>query len=355
MFNILSIDGGGIRGVIPAVILAYLEERLQALSGRSDARLADFFDLVAGTSTGGILACYYVKPIPAAAKDAIDVYTRRGKEIFKRKFGVIGLTTEIYSAEGLEQVLEDVFGDALLSNARKDCLITAYDITERKAVLFTRPDAQRYPHRNYLLREIARATSAAPTYFEPAVVRSLGGAVQYLVDGGMFANNPALCAWVEAKKSERANGGTSERKDLSVSPRPDSVALLSVGTGKERKKYDYQKAKDWGLVGWARPVVDLLLSSSAEVVDYQMRQLSNSPPPNPLPQGGGTPSPAGRAGEGLHYVRFEPALAKAKPDMDDASAGNIQKLTDAAHAFIQENLEQIEDVAKRLTGERANG
>ena len=325
MYNILSIDGGGIRGIIPAIILNYIEEQLQRRLGKPDARLADFFDLVAGTSTGGILACYYVKPDRGAARDAIDVYARRGKEIFKRKFGVIGLATEIYQADGLERILQEFFGDATLADAQKDCLITAYDITERKAVLFTRPDAQRYPHRNYYLREVARATSAAPTYFEPAVVRSLGGAVSYLVDGGMYANNPTLCALVEAFKIDNMAKQNSKLSTVNC-----QLSILSVGTGKERKKYDYDKAKDWGLLGWARPVVDLLLSSSAEVVDYQMRQLFRS------------------TGQG-NYIRLEPALAKAKADMDDASPANIQKLTDAAHAFIEENIERLDEIAKLIT------
>ncbi|GHT25104.1 patatin [Bacteroidia bacterium] len=338
MYNILSIDGGGIRGIIPAIILNYIEEQLQKRTGNPDARIADFFDLVAGTSTGGILACYYVKPLNdgrSLAKDVIDVYARRGKEIFKRKFGVIGLTTEIYPAAGLERILKEFFGDSTLADARKDCLVTAYDITERKAVLFTRPDAQRYPHRNYYLREVARATSAAPSYFEPAVVRSLGGVVSYLVDGGMYANNPTLCAFAEATKAIN-NGAKHPPLSTELSTVNCQLSILSIGTGKERRKYDYNKAKDWGLVGWARPVVDLLLSSSAEVVDYQMRQLF-----------GANPSLEGRAGEGL-YTRLEPALAKAKPDMDDASPANIQKLTDAAHAFIEENIERLDEVIKQI-------
>jgi hypothetical protein len=108
------------------------------------------------------------------------------------------------------------------------------------------------------------------------------------------------------------------------------LSILSIGTGKERKKYDYNKAKGWGLVGWARPVVDLLLSSSAEVVDYQMRQLFRS------------------TGQG-NYIRLEPALAKAKADMDNASPANIQKLTDAAHAFIEENIERLDEIVQLIT------
>jgi patatin-like phospholipase/acyl hydrolase len=330
--NILSIDGGGIRGIIPAVILNYIEERLRARTGDKNTTLADYFDMIAGTSTGGILTCFYLLPPQEGhplhsrypAKDAVDLYTKRGKEIFKHKFSFFGLASEIYPATGLEKILQETMGETTLAQLRKDCLVTAYDITERKAVFFTRPDAKRYPHRNYLIRDIARATSAAPTYFEPAVVRSQGGATSYLVDGAMFAGNPALCAWVEAPKIENETGNVSNtitQKNMTV---------LSIGTGKERKKYDYDKAKKWGLLSWARPVVDILLSSSAEVVDYQMRKIFSA------------------AGCPDNYIRLEPALGKAKPDMDDASDDNIQKLTDAGHAFIEENIERIEKVIEQL-------
>jgi patatin-like phospholipase/acyl hydrolase len=332
MINILSIDGGGIRGIIPAVILNYIEERLQERKGDKNTTLADCFDMIAGTSTGGILTCFYLLPPNEGqdlhsrypAKDAVELYTRRGKEIFKRKFSLFGLASEIYPATGLEKILKETMGDITLAQARKDCLVTAYDITERKAVLFTRPDAQHYAHRNYLMKDIARATSAAPTYFEPAMIRSLGGVSACLVDGAMFAGNPALCAWVEAYKMENEGNSNSETVPQK------SMTILSIGTGKERKKYDYDKAKKWGLLGWARPVVDILLSSSAEVVDYQMRKIFSA------------------AGCPDNYIRLEPALGKAKPDMDDASDDNTQKLVDTAHAFIEENIEKIENIIDQL-------
>ncbi|MDR3366450.1 MAG: patatin-like phospholipase family protein [Prevotellaceae bacterium] len=338
MYKILSIDGGGIRGIIPAVILSYLEEQLRQRTGSDSATLADYFDMVAGTSTGGILACFYLLP-PAegqalhsryAAKDAVDLYARRGKEIFSRK-RLLGLGSEAYSSAGLERVLLEVMGEATLADARKDCLITAYDIAKRQAMLFTGAEAQRYAHRNYLLRDVARATSAAPTYFEPAQVRSLGGAISYLVDGGMYAGNPALCAYVEARKKlaeqEKAATATASA-DASASA--DGLFVLSIGTGKELKKYDYHKAKGWGLGGWARPVLDILLSSSAEVVDYQLRRIFAA------------------AGAPHRYRRLEPALHGAKPDMDDASDKNISLLTDAANAFIEGNIENLDELAEEI-------
>jgi len=179
--RILSIDGGGIRGVIPAVILDYIEKGLQRQSGNPNVTLADYFDLIAGTSTGGILACYYLLPPTQEqerhsqyfAAEAIDMYINYGQAIFNRKPFRFGVTREKYSATGLEVVLRNYMGDVTLAQSRKNCLVTAYDITERKAVFLTSPEARKFEHRNFLMRDVARATSAAPTFFELASIRQL--------------------------------------------------------------------------------------------------------------------------------------------------------------------------------------
>jgi patatin-like phospholipase/acyl hydrolase len=302
---------------------------LQQRTGDKNVALADYFDLIAGTSTGGILTCFYLLP-PAegeakhsrySANEAIELYTKRGKEIFKKKTSFFGLANEIYPTTGLENILKEKMGDITFAQTRKSCIITAYDITERKAVLFTSPQARQNSVHNYLLRDVARATSAAPTYFEPAAVQSLGKAMLYLVDGGMYANNPTMCAWVEANKSTYAQCAYPEIKDLYI---------VSIGTGKEKQKYNYKKAKDWGLLGWARPVVDILLSSSAEVINYQMHQLFK----------------VAKCSE--NYVRLDPALGKAKPDMDNVKDENIKNLQDAGYNFIQNNLTQLDKIVDKL-------
>ena len=327
--NILCVDGGGIRGIIPAVILNYIEKRLQQQSGNPNATLADYFDLVAGTSTGGILVCYYILP-PAPgqerhsryfASEAIDMYVNYGKEIFNRKFWRYGFVKKKYPATGLEKTLKNCMGDVTLAQSRKNCIITAYDITERKAVLFTSPEARKFEHRNYLLRDVARATSAAPTYFELAAIRSMGGAASYLIDGAVFAGNPTMCAVVEANKTVY---------EACAHPAVSDLFIVSIGTGKEMKKYDHRKAKDWGAVGWVRPMIDILLSASAEVVDYQMRQLFKV------------------AGCSDCYVRIEPELGKASSEMDDASDKNISHLKDAGDFFIKNNVEELDEIVHRL-------
>lgn len=328
--NILSIDGGGIRGIIPAIILNYIEEGLQKRTGDPNVTLADYFDMIAGTSTGGMLTCFYLLPPYEGqglhsryrAKEAIDIYINKGKDIFKRKkFCFFGLFSEQYPSTGLERILTEKMEDITLDQTRKHCLVTAYDITERKAVLFTTPAAKKYDQRNYYMRDVARATSAAPTYFKLATVRSMGGAMSYLIDGAMFAGNPTMCAWVEARKTDFGDINNPGINDLYI---------VSLGTGKEKKKYNYKKAGKWGLIGWARPVVDVLLSSSAEVVDYQMQKLFEA--------------------SGCHdcYVRVDPELGKAKSEMDNASDENINHLKDAGYCYIKDHAEILDDIIDRL-------
>ena len=323
--RILSIDGGGIRGIIPAVILNCIEKGLQRKSGDPYVTLADFFDLVAGTSTGGILTCYYLlPPLPGNkchsryfAAEAIDMYARHGKEIFSHEFLRCGWFREKYDVSGLKKVLIDCMGDTTLAQATKNCLITAYDITNRRAVLFTSPEAKLHEHRNYLMRDIARATSAAPTYFELAAIQSMVGTNSYLIDGGVYAGNPTLCAIVEANKSVF---------DGCANPEVNDLFIVSVGTGNEKKKYDYNKAQNWGAIGWMRPVLDILLSASAEVVHYQIKNLFKV------------------AGCSDYYQRLEPELGEAKPEMDDVSDDNIRQLINSGESFIQNNTEKLETI-----------
>ncbi len=328
--RILSIDGGGIRGIIPAIILAHVEKRLQEKTHNSNATLSDYFDLIAGTSAGGILSCLYVLPNQSGddknskyfACEAIEMYEKHGKDIFKSRFLslVRQLYQEKYSEKGLEKILKDKMQDIRLSQTRKRCLITAYDISERKAVFFTTPEAKKYPHRDYYMRDIARSTSAAPTYFKVANIQSMGGNPSYLVDGGMFANNPSMCAFVEV-----------EKEILKGYEKPiEQIYMVSVGTGKVKKEYSYKDAKDWGVVGWISPIINILMSSSAEVVDFQLDQLFKA------------------ADCSDSYVRIEPKLHQASSEMDNVSDENIKELKNAAQKYIAANLEQLDKLVSDL-------
>ncbi len=305
--RILAIDGGGIRGIVPAIVLADLERR----AGRP---VRELFDLVAGTSTGGILACATLHPTaPRSGEQLAALYRDEGPRIFRLPLGRqiatgFGLLDERYDDEGLDDVLERELGDAPLAAARRDLLVTAYDLEARRPYLYKswRPGAERQT-----LREAARATAAAPTYFEP--VRATDpqtGERMSLVDGGVYATNPSLCALAEVR-----------RRGLPGAPR-----LVSLGTGELTRRIPHEEAADWGLLEWVRPVLDVVFDGVADTVDYQAAHLLDG-----------------------RYDRFQVRLVGGASDaLDDARPANVARLEALARALVTERAADLDRVAGLL-------
>ena len=308
----LSIDGGGIRGLIPALVLAEIERR----TGR---RVSDLFDLIAGTSTGGILALALTRPgadgRPAfAAEELAELYVSEGPKIFhrsllKRITSVEGLTDERYDDTGLGDALERYLGDTRLRQALVDVLITAYDIQGRFAFFFRSARAQNDPTYDFAMTEAARATSAAPTYFEPIEVTDAAGRRSYpLIDGGVFAVNPAMCAYADVVGAGR-----------------QVEVLASLGTGSLTRAYTLSDAQGWGQLGWARPLIDMVFDGVADTTDFQLATLA-----------------------GDRYVRLQVELRYARDELDDASEGNLRRLRGDAERLIAERSADIESLCERV-------
>jgi uncharacterized protein len=321
--RILSIDGGGIRGIIPAQIGVIIEEKLQQKSGNPDARIADYFDLIAGTSAGGILACIYLYPDAEnpdplrglrqrprwTAQDAVNFSIKSGRDVFQSSFwqklkSLDGLIDEKYPSNRLEEFFLENFRDCKLSELLKPCLISSYDVERRKAHFFNQIDGRANPEKDYFIKDIARATSAAPSYFEVPKISSLTNESYALVDGGVFANNPALCAYAEARSKLRIPDDRTDR-----GPTAKDMVILSLGTGQAQKKYPYKEVKTWGQVEWVEPLISIMMTGVAETVNYQMLQIFDAiEKPN-------------------QYLRITPNLNKEKPlPIDAASEENISEL-----------------------------
>lgn len=331
--KILSIDGGGIRGILPGTILNYIEKELQRKSNNPECRLADYFDLIAGTSTGGILTCTYLTCDDAgkprySAQDALNIYLERGGDIFnlplsRKLWSWFGIRRPKYSVSSLENALKDYFGDTMTADLKRPCIITAYDIRDRRAVFFNKVDGIKNPVRNYKVRDVARATSAAPTYFEPAKIKSQIDAPLVLVDGGVFANNPALCAYAEARTLDFGQQDTPG--DIAF-PSAEDMFLLSLGTGTEQQPYYYDKAKNWGMVKWIQPIIDIMMSGNSETVDYQLKQMFKAVKHEDC------------------YQRIQPSLHNAKAQMDDVSTENLKALHEAGLVYISNNEDKINKI-----------
>jgi patatin-like phospholipase/acyl hydrolase len=330
-FRILSIDGGGIRGILPGLVLVELEKKLQRISGESGKRIADYFDMLAGTSTGGILTCLYLYPDEKkpdrplfTTQDAVNLYLENGGGIFKeRAVREEGMREEKYPVVAIETLLKSYFKNTRLSQLLKPCLITSYNIYARSTHFFTQHDARHNKAYDFYVYEVARATSAAPTYFEPAAVTSLSGITYPLVDGGVFASNPALCAYAEARQKFREFKNTDTME----------MFMLSIGTGSKKESYAYNKVKGWGKMGWVKPGLDIMLSGASETVDFQMKHIFEA------------------IGCGDKYYRINPDIGEASIDMDDASAGNLEKLKQAGMDTARKHDEDLEAVARFLVKE----
>ena len=287
--RILSIDGGGIRGIIPARIVVHIEEEIQRITGNERAKIGEYFDMIAGTSTGGILACLYLTPdIPGqnkakySAQQALELYVRHGERIFARDFWerikYYKIWNEQYPADRLQLLLDEYFGDTLLSQLICPCLITAYDFYNRRATFFNSVDARcNYGDvKDFLVRHITRATSAAPTYFEPAKVKSQGGGVFNLIDGGVFVNNPAMCAYSEARTTQFSKDNFMKgqfKMEKPDKPTAKDMYHVSIGTGSESRKIEFREVENAGLIGWLPKIIDIMMSGNSETVDYHMKKM----------------------------------------------------------------------------------
>jgi patatin-like phospholipase/acyl hydrolase len=300
-YCILSLDGGGIRGIISAIWLNRLEAELEH-------PLHEYFDLIAGTSTGAILACAVSLGIPT--ERIIELYRDKGRIVFPAAGGWLGrikrrvknLFAPRYDGRGLDDALREVFGDARFAELKvKPTLITTYNTLDREAVIFknTRALCADIP-----VWQLCRASSSAPLYF-PAQVIKVGNAEMPLVDGGLVANNPTACAIAEAVKLNR-RGDPDRRAHLS------DFVVASFGTGEATDPISIRDAQKSGLRGWALRLIDVLFDGPADVTHYIAKHFLADD----------------------NYFRFQTPLKDAYESLDNADPVNVNALASTADSFL---------------------
>jgi patatin-like phospholipase/acyl hydrolase len=314
--RILALDGGGIRGLVSCRWLGGAEDALLA-AGKPG--LLKSFDLLAGSSTGAIIAAGLAIGLSPATM--AEMYREQRHAIFPGIAGRLwsragrlftqGPSAPKYDAKGLEKVLKKVFGNTRLGQAKVPLMVTSYDTVSRTPVIFKsfKPE-----HRDLPLWEVCRASSAAPTYF-PAHGMTVEGRACALIDGGVVANNPTACAIAEAlRKDARAD-------------QPQDLVVLSIGTGARTRSIDLASAREWGALEWAVPIIDVLFDGSADSVDYIARHLV-----------------------GDSYFRLQTELAIGMDDLDDVSDTNIAALEAVARDYLAraETRKQLKRLAALL-------
>jgi patatin-like phospholipase/acyl hydrolase len=255
-YRILSIDGGGIRGLVTTVLL----QRIAATPGFKD--LLNTVDLIAGTSTGALLAMGIAHQLDL--QQIHDLYVEKGPGIFDDSWldDVVDLGKlrgADYDIQPLRRELRKLFGETTLGGLKRRVLITSFDLDNEdkpekrtwKPKLFHNfpgPDNDRA----LLAADAGLYTCAAPTYFP---------SVDGYIDGGVYAGNPAMCALAQTQDDR-----------YQPTPALDDVVLLSLGTGTSLQ-YIRGKSNDWGYAQWAKPLISLMLDGTAGIADYQCRQI----------------------------------------------------------------------------------
>ncbi|XP_077213526.1 patatin-like protein 2 [Tasmannia lanceolata] len=293
LITVLSIDGGGIRGIIPATILSFLELQLQKLDGE-DARIADYFDVIAGTSTGGLVTAMLTAPNEKerplfSAKDVKAFYLNHSPKIFPQIRGPLSSVTMIlkeicgpkYNGKYLHGLVEEKLGKTCLHQTLTNVVIPTFDIKRLQPTIFSSYEVKNNQFLDAQLSDICISTSAAPTYLPAHYFKTKddqGNVRDFnLIDGGVAANNPALVAMGEVTKEIfRGNTDFFPIKPMDYG----RFLVISLGTGspKNKAKYSASLASKWGVLGWlhskgSTPLVKVFTQASADMVDIHISVL----------------------------------------------------------------------------------
>ena len=254
-FKILAIDGGGIRGVVPAYILNRMKTTLGFDIGRE-------FQMYAGTSTGSIIAAGIVCGVETST--ILDLYKKFGKEIFSKNTSCYPQNLKpcfhsLYSNENLKGILKEVFGEKKLGEISKPLLIPATDIGNGGVHIFKSNYSEDFTRDGDIyIRDAVAASCSAPIFFNPF---SVG---EYLVsDGGLWANNPSLSAYIDAQKR------------LGIPA--EKIKVFSLGTGNSKVFYGTDLKKNWGLInGWrGKDFISFILSLQSQATQNYLKLLIN--------------------------------------------------------------------------------
>ncbi|KAK2391885.1 patatin protein [Trifolium repens] len=343
LVTILSIDGGGIRGLIPATILEFLESQLQELDGES-ARLADYFDVITGTSTGGLVTAMLSAPNDKqrplfAAKDIKPFYLEHCPNIFPqhKHLGSIGklyrsLAGPKYDGKYLHNVVREKLGEIRVHETLTNIVIPTFDIKTMQPTIFSSYKIKKNPCMDARLSDICISTSAAPTYLPGYNFKNQdteGNTHEFnLIDGGVCANNPTLVAVNEVTKQI-----INQNNDFyTIKPMEYSrFLIISLGTGtpKNEQKFNAKMAAKWGLLDWlthggSTPLIDVFSQSSGDMVDFHLSTITQA------------------LNSQHNYLRIQDdTLTGTSSSVDIATKDNLEKLCQIGDKLLKKPVSKV--------------
>lgn len=320
--TILSIDGGGVRGIIPIKILEALSKILSEEG--INRPFYSLFDIISGTSTGGIIALALASPEPnepLPIKDLLMFYMKNSKYVFQASepttYKVLkSLYQPPIDPTNFEHQLASYFNNRTLKDLKAYTYISSVEVTNLTPVTFTRLKPSDSNDHNYYLKDVARATSSEPSLFPPARIKSTNGVSNHcLLDGGFYAPNPCIDTYLYAK---------------TLYPNASKYVILSLGTGDPFEGYNCNKVSKWGIFGWISPKSDIPL-----VQIFMRPQVKNA-------------SNLTRLQNDTTFYRLNPTIPRDIASLSDSSDKNIKALEDFGQDYSQNMLSTLRKVAAYL-------
>ncbi len=319
-FRILSIDGGGVRGLLPLSILQEIEQR----TGKPIAHL---FDLIVGNSTGGIIALCLAAPGEGGspkytAKDVSQFYYDNSATIFKKSFlhslsAGFGLWAPKYDRSHLDQLLGKKFPHNMrLGQGVSPVVVLSYSLTKDALSVWTSYRARKDTNANITMADAAGATSAAPLYFAPKSVTFSNGSKSEEVDGGIYANDPEEIAVTEALLQN-------------PSLRPEQIFLFSLGTGRPKlKKESNQGLTNPGILSWVfkTNLIDVILNAETELEEFQTEKTSL-----------------------FQRYRLQFTLDSTLMSMDNTTPENLDALLKSGKTFVHKSSDELNRICNFLS------
>lgn len=324
---ILSIDGGGIRGILPLYILNELRNRLDNMD--INLPFYQLCNLIAGTSTGSLIALmlssYDNKELDDTQIIALlmKLYTNNARDIFPQsKCKLISYPKQLFSSKykqtNLYKLLDKYLNNTTLKDAKTNLLIPVLNLKDSTPYFFKNRPAyyKYYTDLNFYMKDIGIAATAAPTYFPPAIIHPINVEEPfYFVDGGIFANDPSLCAFIES---------------LKIFSKEKHFILISLGTGQKKLSFDVNNPDSWGILKWMDPcnnipLLSILLNTQPKLSQYMLNKLPN-----------------------ISLYRFDIELEEDNFSLDDSSKEYIDFLHKKGKELISNNSDLLDKLVKQI-------
>ena len=336
---VLSIDGGGVRGIVAAVMIDALEGELRKAGLKGS--FSDCFDVIVGTSTGSIIAAGLAMsnkegtgPLRTPSelrdlyrKEAINIFPPRVAPFIPLIRSLRQFFGPLYSPKPMKSILDEFFGDADFISPKRNLMINAYSLEPRDAAFFRggplTPPGDPLCSGSIRIADAILGSAAAPTFFPPhQITNPRTGHKQTVIDGGVFVNDPAVSGFSEA---------------LRLYPE-DDIRVISFGTGRIVQPIPFRNSRNWGFLEWINPVgpfrtplLSAIQDGQARAVNFQMKKLI-----------------------GGRYQRFDYDLTRGygTPSLDDSRTSNMKELERGALKMVEEMRPRLNGVATQLIADQ---